>query len=35
MLQNDRKKYLMIDNYVLDKVLSEVKEIIGIEKDFG
>ena len=26
-----KKKYLMIDYYVLDKVLDKIKEIIGIK----
>ena len=28
------KKYLMIDDYVLDKVLDKIKEILSIE-EFG
>ena len=28
------KKYLMVDDYMLDKVLDKIKKIIGIEK-FG
>ena len=28
----ERKKYLMVDNYILDKVLGKIKEKIGIEK---
>ena len=27
-----RKKYLMVDNYMLDKALDKIKEIIGIKK---
>ena len=27
-----RKKDLMVDDYVLDKILEKIKEIIGIEK---
>ena len=27
-----KEKYLMIDNFVLDKVLDKIKEIFGIEK---
>ena len=30
--QHEGKKYLMIHDYVLDKVLDKIKEIIGIEK---
>ena len=26
------KKYLMVDDYIVDKVLDKIKEIIGIEK---
>ena len=26
------KKYLMVDDYMLDKVLYKIKEIVGIEK---
>ena len=26
------KKYLMVDDYMLDKVLYNIKEIVGIEK---
>ena len=26
------KKYLMVDDYILDNVLDKIKEIIGIEK---
>ena len=26
------KKYLMVDDYMLDKVLDKIKKIIGIEK---
>ena len=29
--EHKRKKYLMVDNYTLDKV-KKIKEIIGIEK---
>ena len=27
-----KKKYLMVDDYILDNVLDKIKEIIGIEK---
>ena len=30
--EHEGKKYLMADEYVLDKVLDNIKEIIGIEK---
>ena len=30
--EHERKKYLVIDDYMLDNVLDKVKEIIGIEK---
>ena len=26
------KKYLMVDDYILDNVLDKIKEIIGTEK---
>ena len=26
------KKYLMVNDYILDNVLDKIKEIIGIEK---
>ena len=26
------RKYLMVDDFMLDKVLDKIKEIIGIEK---
>ena len=32
--EHERKKHLMMDDHVLDKVLSKIKERIGIEK-FG
>ena len=31
-VKNMRKRYLMIDDFVPDKVLGKIKEIIGIEK---
>ena len=31
-LKNVNKKYLMVDDYMLDKVLDKTKEIIGIKK---
>ena len=27
----EKKKYLVVDNFMLDKVLDKIKEIIGIE----
>ena len=30
--KNRGRKYFMIDDYVLDKVLGKIKEIIGFEK---
>ena len=30
--KHEGKKYLMIDDYVPDKILDKIKEIIGIEK---
>ena len=30
--EDKKKKYLMIDDYILDKVLDKIKEIIGIGK---
>ena len=31
-LKNMKKKYLMGDDYILDKVLDKIKEIKGIRK---
>ena len=28
----EKKKYLVVDDFMLDKVLDKIKEIIGIEK---
>ena len=30
--QHGGKKYLMVDDYMLDKGLEKIKELIGIEK---
>ena len=30
--ENQGKQYLMVNDYTLDKVLDNIKEIIGIEK---
>ena len=30
--EHERKKYLMIDGYMLNKVLDKIKEIITIQK---
>ena len=30
--EHGRKKYLMVDNFIPNKVLDKIKEIIGIEK---
>ena len=30
--EHEGKKYLMVDDYVLDKILDKIKEIIDIEE---
>ena len=30
--EHEEKNYLMIDDYMVDKVLDKIKEIVGIEK---
>ena len=30
--EHEGKKYLIVDNYMLDNLLNNIKEIIGIEK---
>ena len=30
--EHERKKYLLVDDYMLNKVLDKIKEIISIEK---
>ena len=33
--EHKRIKYLMVNSYILDKVLAKIKEIIGIQKFDG
>ena len=30
--KNEEKKYLMVDDYILDKVLGKIKKIMNTEK---